>query len=476
MRTRRIALAFAGLLAVGCWGEVGSIFPDAGGDTDTDTGAAPELYPGGGVGGGPLDGHLNLYLVDEATGLAVAGALVMIGDDPATALVGATAADGLVAFADPSLVGAVDVHAFAPGYVLESMLGLARASATLPLRPTGLIELPNATLAGAVSGVDELPEPSATQYRIVRVAYGETLAALFSFRGRDFAPRGVEAVTLQPDVDGVAFDLAAPPRPGALYALAGIVETYGTSAIEDDTTEWMLLGVAGGLAPSPGDTVTGLDIPLATPLTVEVEVAPVPAGLPYDGNDVFLGFDLGDRGTAWLENAGDGSVARFAAPLPAGDFADAGPLLVGVGETAAADAGPYAELPRAYTLDRGFTSWLGWDVMPWPLAAPLPPPAALAWGDGRFTCLSTAGRDLSQLVVADPALADVVWRVTVWGDLPGEIPYPQLPAEWGAPAAPEGGVAIEAFADTFAGGTSEMRFDDYSGIVTSRVLAGALVD
>jgi hypothetical protein len=83
---------------------------------------------------------------------------------------------------------------------------------------------------------------------------------------------------------------------------------------------------------------------------------------------------------------------------------------------------------------------------------------------------------LSQLVVSDAATGGELWRVTAWGDLPGSLPYPSLPAEWDAPTVPASGVSIEVFVDTLAGGTSEMLFDEFSSIATSRVLHGAIVE
>jgi hypothetical protein len=474
-------LALVALASTGCWGEVNPIFPDGGGTDDTDTTPQPELYPGGGVGGGPLDGVLNLYFIDEATGAGIAGVKVMVGDDPATVLVGSTSADGLVVFDDPALVGAVDVHALADGHVFESIVALAWANATLPLRPDGAMEDEGATatVAGEIAGWEALPDPGATEYRIARVYYGETRASLLTVRGRYFMPRGVDAVELRPDLEGGAFSLEVRARPGALYAVAGVVETFGTTDVADDVTDWSTLGVVGGLAPLSGDTVSGIEVPLDTPLSVEVNVVLQAVPSSFERKDVFLGFDLGAEGTAWLEAVRTADTFKFAAPLPAGDYADAGPMLVGAAEQLGGeepDAGPFADLPRSYAFDRGFDTWLGYEAVPWALDEPLPAPASLAWDGAAFTCLPTTGRSLSQLVVSDAATGGELWRVTAWGDLPGTLPYPSLPPGWDAPTVPASGVSIEVFVDTLAGGTSEMLFDEFSSVATSRVLHGAIVE
>jgi len=226
--------------------------------------------------------------------------------------------------------------------------------------------------------------------------------------------------------------------------------------------------------------VTAIEIPLDTPLSVEVKVLLETVPVSFAEKDVYLGFDLGSRGTAWLEAVRTNDQFAFAAPYPAGDYADAGPLLVGAAGQIGGDqpdAGPFDDLPRSFVFARDFTSWLGYDVTPLALDQPLPPPSALDWQGGAFTCLTTMGRDLSQLVVSDAETGGTAWRVTVWGDLPDSpLPYPSLPVEWGAPAAPAGGVAIEAFVDTVAEGTSEMLFDEFSSIAETRVVAGATAE
>jgi hypothetical protein len=473
----RALVALAALALGGCWGDVSSIFPDGGGTDDTDP--TPELYPGGGVGGGPIEGHLNLYFIDEATGAGVAGVQVMVGDDPATALVGETGADGLVAFEDPALAVAANVHALADGYVFESTLQLAWTNATLLLRPIGgAAEPATATVTGTLTGWESLAEPGETEYRIARIYYGETRASLLSFRGRDFTPRGVDSVELRPDAEGGAFSLEVPARPGALYAVAGVAESYGTIDPADDVVDWALIGVVGGLAPLPGGVESGIALPLDTPLNVDVKITHPAIPSSFERKDVYLGFDLGVQGTAWLEAVSTNSLFEFNAPYPAGEFADAAPLLVGAAEQLddAPDAGASSDLPRSYAFDRDFGGWLDWGLMPWTLDEPLPGPASLGWDGAAFTCLPTTGRSLSQLVVSNASTGAELWRVTAWGDLPASIPYPSLPPGWVASAVPAGGVAVEVFVDAFGGGTSEMLFDELSSIATSRVLNGVVIE
>ena len=480
---RAIAVvALASLAFGGCWGDVNPIFPDGGAGTDdTDSPPEPELYPGGGVGGGPIDGRLNLYFVDETTGAALPGVQVMVGADPLTALLGETGADGLVVFVDPALSGAVDVHAWSVGHVLETTLALAWTNATLLLRPEGAAtEGATATISGELTGFDALLEPGPTEYRIARIYYGEPFASLFPFCRHDFSPRGPDSAELRPDTEGGAFSLTVPARPGALYALAGLMETFGTIDPADDTADWSLLGVVGGLSPAPGGSLEGIDLPLETPLTVFVGV--VLAGVPssFERKDVYFGLDLGAQGTAWMEaKRPSADTFLFTAPWPSGDFADASPLLMSAAEQELgddADAGSTAELPRSFLVDRGFDTWLGYEDLPRVIGSPLPAPASLAWDGAGFSCLPTTGRDLGRLVVSDAGTAAELWRVTAWGDLPGSIPYPALPGAWDPPAAPQGGVAIEVFVDTLVEGTSEMLFGDFSELVTTRAITGAVIE
>jgi hypothetical protein len=476
-RITRITLLALAAVTAACWGEVKDIFPADGGGGGSDAPSDPVFYPGGGVGGGPLDGQLNLYLIDQVTGAPIAGARVMVGDAPETALLGETDADGLVVFLDAALAGSADVHAFADGYVLESTLALAWTDATLLLEP---LAAPAATgtaaLSGTVTGFEALPDPTITQFRVVRVYYGEALASLLTFRGADFDRRPYDYVELRPDLEGGDFAMAVPARRGAAFAVAGVVETAGTGDETDDTTDWSLLGAITGLEPEPDGAIGGLEIALDTALTAEVgvEMLNLPQSFPL--RDVYLGFDLGAGGTVWLVPERVDTFFSFHAPFPAGAWADAGPVLVGAATQLdpGPDAGPFDELPRSFVFERGFTMWIGYNETPWYMGTPPPPPGSLSWSEGAFGCLPTTGRSLSQLVVSGAASGEALWRVTAWGDLPDSLPYPALPPDWAAPALPTDGVSIEVFVDSLVEGTSEMRFDDFSKLATGRVLDGAL--
>jgi hypothetical protein len=54
---------------------------DDGPSVDAPTGNHPEpaLIPGGGIGGGAIDGVVHLYVVDDATRAPIAGAMVRVG-------------------------------------------------------------------------------------------------------------------------------------------------------------------------------------------------------------------------------------------------------------------------------------------------------------------------------------------------------------------------------------------------------------
>src|SRR5262245_36152906 len=101
---------------------------DAGKSPDTSTGnhPTPRIIAGGGIGDGAIDGVVNLYVLDDATHAALAGATVRVGT-----LDGTTDATGL--FVAEGVVGAQTVFAKAAGHRSEMWVGANGANITLSL-------------------------------------------------------------------------------------------------------------------------------------------------------------------------------------------------------------------------------------------------------------------------------------------------------------------------------------------------------
>ena len=127
--------------------------------------AAPRLIAGGGVADAPIGGKLNVYVIDQRTGAAIAGASVRVGS-----ATGTTDATGLYVLDDAALAGRQTVTATATGHVPATWIGVAGANVTVPLTPTAAPAI--ATVSGTISGWDSLPAPAGfNQYNLALVLY-----------------------------------------------------------------------------------------------------------------------------------------------------------------------------------------------------------------------------------------------------------------------------------------------------------------
>src|SRR5579862_3929169 len=113
---RKLRLLLAGAVALGACG---------GND------AAPSLIMGGGVGSGSIDGRVNVYVIDEDTGTAIANAMVRVGT-----INGTTDPNGLFT-ANGSLKSKQDVVAVASGHVPTMWVGVDGANVTIPVKVSG---------------------------------------------------------------------------------------------------------------------------------------------------------------------------------------------------------------------------------------------------------------------------------------------------------------------------------------------------
>lgn len=122
---RSTACVLGALVAVG-WG-CGSV---SGGPNHP----APMLVPGGAIGGGHIDGYLNVYVTDTDSNAVIAGAEVKVNGGGACQA--ATDATGLATFDPstcPSLKGPVTLDASASGYAPSTAIGVNGANVTMTL-------------------------------------------------------------------------------------------------------------------------------------------------------------------------------------------------------------------------------------------------------------------------------------------------------------------------------------------------------
>lgn len=311
----------------------------------------------GGLSGGPIDGSLNLTVVDSMRGFAVPGAFVLVGDDPAGPYQGRTDERGQITFSGDDLDGPLTVHVFAECMERASIVAFDAQNVTIHITPLLDLECgmpgelggrPGRGAAGsvisgelifpgsdefAVNGWDVVPPPRDDE---VRVAYVFTTRSSRDNRNPPPNVAGTNARVLEETsptgVRGYPYSIFARPAGLAVYALSGLERR--------DTGEFTpyVMGVARDVLTAPGDETMGVDIHMDIPLDRELQVAlanlpdATPRGPDQFGVQVHV--DLGGEGVIVREvNGGlidlltsytDGSLFRFfAQPAFTGSLRDA---------------------------------------------------------------------------------------------------------------------------------------------------------
>jgi hypothetical protein len=338
---------------------------------------APEAYQyistsdpfGGGLGGGPIAGTLNVTVIDAFTDNGVAGAFVAVGNPATTPYRGFTDAFGHIAFAAPGLVGPVSVSVGKAEYERQAFIGFDRRDVTIFLVPQPKKTPPDGPLGpgrlggrvrgeiafGDATGVgvprwDLVPEPRTPNEKKQTLVF-TTVATPFAG-----APSPGAGGIIDYKNDGAitwAFDINTRASALAVVAVAGLYD--------DDTEvfEPFAMGIARGLLVGPGETVENVsvivDIPLDAGLRIEL-VDPPPLGTPRqpgpDRYEVETYVDLGGEGVIRLPKnlvvLPDGDEALTVGGLP--------PLVRGVGDatyTVLASATTAGALPASVRIVRG---------------------------------------------------------------------------------------------------------------------------
>lgn len=249
--------------------------------------AAPLRYvstriPGGGAGGGPLDGDLVVTVLDQLTGAPIEAATVMVQIRDTSPFVARTDARGEAAFASDTLTGPQTVTAFAPGRSAESMVDVPARRVTLLLAPLPTPPCdpadpdcrpptpdPLSEIVGFLSGMEKSidPPPGTTRWAVV-----ETTRLAPGFINPDPGNNSL--------LDNGPFRITTRNGDQSLVALCGY-RFIGSGQFVP-----LFMGVVRNIAQRPGDvyrTSVVCDIPLSEVLTVKLTGAPVLAGEPQPG-------------------------------------------------------------------------------------------------------------------------------------------------------------------------------------------------
>jgi hypothetical protein len=300
-----------------------------GGDPD------PRVIPGGGIGDGPIDGALYVFVIDDDD-VPIANATVAVGGVERT-----TDAEGFAEFGDVS--GPQTIATVATRFRSSLLVGANGTNVTVSLEPTMEATPAQATLSGTISN-----------WNTVTVAPQHIKAALVLYSQTDDLgdPANNLVTPNMGNICGVASatcDWTLVSRTGTVTLIAAIVDrdTKGTADGADDTQEiigWAIrrdTAVVGGVAQS------GLMLQLVEVgnlETVTVDLGTPPAGLTQTG--ALVGVDIGEDDVLQLPSFLTTDVTTLLAPKPSQFGPDASYRLTAIAQTAAGDAGAQSILLR----------------------------------------------------------------------------------------------------------------------------------
>lgn len=335
----------------------------------------------GGLSGGPMQGTLNVTVVDSLAQLAVPEAFVLVGDALSAPYQGRTDSRGQITFSGEDLVGPISVHVSAKCMERASIVGFDAANVTVHVAPlpdptcgSGSGEPPppgRGTAGSFISGQlifggqqefsalawDAVPKPRTNE---VRVAYVFTTRSSPQSANPTPSLNGTLARVLEASPAlgdrGYLYRIFARPAALAVYAIAGVERR--------DTNDFVpyVMGVARSVLTSPGEEVEHVDIEMNIPLDRELQVdlsrIPRPKGHTPEYFRIRSYLDLGAEGAVVRQIGGHmvdllttfeaGKPFRFFAQPPlSGELDDARFGLI-AGWYSGEEEGipPYSELRR----------------------------------------------------------------------------------------------------------------------------------
>lgn len=243
------------------------------------------VIAGGGIGGGAIDGVVNLYVIDDATRMPIEGASVRVGT-----VSGTTDATGL--FIANGLTGKQEVVVTASGYRSEYWVGANGANMTIDLQ-RGNPTVPQATLTGSITGFAALPLTTG-HAKVALVTYSQDDKVGDAANNLTTPNNGNVCIVTTANT-GCNFTLVARAGSIGLVALIYDYDSHGTQTTADDTQTLIGYAVRTGLTVSDGVAQANQDLTLIPAGSLTAATADF--GTPPTGMTAALGLvgiELGD--------------------------------------------------------------------------------------------------------------------------------------------------------------------------------------
>ncbi|MCI0636508.1 MAG: hypothetical protein L0206_21705, partial [Actinobacteria bacterium] len=270
---------------------------------------------GGGLGGGPIDGQINVTVLDIMTLLPVEGAFVMLGTDGDTTYQGLTNPVGQIVFVGDDLSGRQQLSAGKENYESTTFVQFDARDVTIfliPIPDPTPGPLPPGRYAATISGIlvfDGPNEFEANPWEIIPdpVDPDEVKACYVATTQSDYfrenppagtASRVVEIDPMYPGVRNYEYQIIARPAALAVWAICGL---------ENERTEVFIpyaMGVRRSVLAGPAELVEDQDIRVDIPLDhlTEVEFEDTPLERE-SGPDRYMA-------EAYIDLGGEGVIAR----------------------------------------------------------------------------------------------------------------------------------------------------------------------
>ncbi len=362
--------------------------------------------PGGGVGGGALDGTLDVRVIDARARTPVAGASVSVGLDGASVISATTDASGRARLRAAAISGVVDVQVRAAGYVATAWIGVSGRAVTVPLTAAAAptTTMVAVTVRGIAAATSTGPSMGSVEVYLAASAPQPVTGLPPALE-----PPAAPACMLTFGTDTCSANVPAQDGTRAMVATLVVSDTRGTVDPADDTRSVAGFAVTRGVSVAPSAAVT-LDA-RATATAFDLRFDDAPPGLA--GVIGVPGLASASEGVAFFANEASPAQTRLAAPVDvAGGSGGATFWVLAVASAPAGDS--QSVIVRRQLADTAAPVALGaWLEPPVVTSSPTSEPPILTFDAvGGAAIYALEGRDPAGALVANAFVLSGAGRLT----------------------------------------------------------------
>jgi hypothetical protein len=407
----------------------------------------------GGLSGEPLDGQIQVLVLDNVEGLAIPGATVLAGNSADSVLEAKSDSFGTALIASSKLGSKATITVAKKCFQPQTFVDVPVQKLTVYLDPVlspacgddgelpagGGVPGKAASISGQLvwpydgevrmNGFGNVPAPILEDVKQVAYVFRLSSRPTDKFS----LPSAVSAVTPETTGDvGYDFYLATPPGNFTLYALAGLEDRTTTPYVFTPYAMGLTRGVAVGPSQTRSDVFIQIDLPLDHALRLDA-TGPKPTPRGPDRLEARLAIEVGSEGYMLLPNGlkssllpGEGTFNFVGIPPLTGSLTGTRYVATALAATGAAEGTPRSAVGLyATTTD---TAPIGVDAF---VEVPtLSAPASSArWNRTSFDISQEKGGPSPDLTLIDVSSGNdlVTWRIVAPG-APEHVEVPDLSA------------------------------------------------